>query len=67
MHGAGLRPTTYSEDTMEELLGWIALWLLLCLLSRGTTMTTILEFWRGEWWRWYLADGVPYALLKEPS
>lgn len=28
-------------------------------------VTTIMELWNGEWWRWYLRDGVPYAFLKE--
>jgi len=30
-------------------------------------LTTVLELWRDEWWRWYLKDGVPYAFLKEPT
>jgi len=30
-------------------------------------ITTILELWRGEWWRWYLLDGVPYAFMWESA
>ncbi len=28
-------------------------------------ITTIREYWNGQWWRWYLRDGEPYAFLKE--
>lgn len=26
-------------------------------------ITTILEIRRGQWWRWYLLDGRPYACM----
>jgi hypothetical protein len=28
---------------------------------------TILERYNGEWWRWYLRDGKPYAFIREPK
>jgi hypothetical protein len=28
-------------------------------------VTTVLELWRGEWWRWYLEDGKPVAFVRE--
>ena len=30
-------------------------------------ITTVLELRRGEWWRWYLRDGKPFAFIKEPT
>lgn len=27
-------------------------------------ITTVLEFWNNQWWRWYLKDGKPYAFVK---
>lgn len=30
-------------------------------------ITTIRELWNGEWWRWYLRDGKPYAFVRDAS
>lgn len=29
--------------------------------------TTVLELWNGRWWRWYMRDGVAYALLRQDN
>jgi hypothetical protein len=37
------------------------------LTVESTMMYTILEFWNGEWWRWWMQDGKPIAFVKEDT